>query len=447
MVERYLFLFLFLFLNFLLKAQWILVFEDNFDGTTLDTSKWYNTQPWGQYPPDKLPVIFLPENVSVHNGYLWLTLKKDSNTYFVPNLGGNFTYRYSAGMVWSKKLFKYGIFEAKIKIPNERGVWSAFWLYGSALYGDEIDIFEQYWPKINKNKVNLKSTIHHSNKQISDDNIYKRSFLDQWHTYKLKWNDNKIEIYFDNKLVSDFKKNNNGNAYNTLAGNILGHTVKYPENAENVILNISVHKDFSPSNLPQTMFVDYIRVWQKQNCNDLVTICNYNAKFDNNVFTGRIIEAGGNGCNVVVNENEYLDLLATQEIHLKPGFSVKKGGNFVAKIVPCSSYKFYEEIEKNDTSKESRNFDVNTITYDEINHNKSDYEIFPNPFNECINVSINEIEDSYIVVYDLLGNIRYYEKIYKCDQKINLTHLEKGVYIIKLIINRNNVYYEKVVKI
>jgi hypothetical protein len=78
---------------------------------------------------------------------------------------------------------------------------------------------------------------------------------------------------------------------------------------------------------------------------------------------------------------------------------------------------------------------------------KSDiYEIFPNPFSDYIQVSINEMGDSYIEVYDLLGKMRHYEKIYSDNQKINLTHLEKEIYLIKLITNQNMVSYEKVVK-
>jgi hypothetical protein len=130
-------------------------------------------------------------------------------------------------------------------------------------------------------------------------------------------------------------------------------------------------------------------------------------------------------------------LLATQEIHIKPGFSVGKGGNFVAKIVTCSSYspKMGEEEVKANADEEIENIRESNI-----------YEIFPNPFSDYIQVSISEIGDSYIEVYDLLGKMRHYEKIYSNVQKINLTHLEKGVYIIKLVKNQKEVSYEKVVK-
>ena len=441
-IKRFLFLLVNGFFCFLLSAQgihWKLVFEDNFDGTTLDTSLWYNTQPWGQFHPDTFPIIFLPENVSVHDGHLWLILKKDGNRHYVPNLGDSFTYPYSAGMIWSKKRFKYGIFEARIKIPKERELWSAFWLYGSGQYGDEIDIFEQCDHKLIKNNENIEKgdlhkdsvnfavTIHNLGKAIPDNNYYhKKKFLKEWHTYKLEWGIRNINIYIDDKLVTHFEKDE--------YGNIKGSNVKYPENAQSIIFNINQWK--SISFYPQAMLVDYIRVWQETNCDDEVKICNYDEVFDDNIVTGRIIEVGGDGCNVVVPENKQLEVLATQEIHIKPGFSVKKGGNFVARIEPCSSYfpKVGEEKVEANADEEGKNI------------RESNIEILPNPFSDYIQVSINEIGDSYIEVYDLLGKMRHYEKIYSNVQKINLTHLEKGVYLIKLVKNQKEVSYEKVVK-
>lgn len=430
---------------FSLVGQWIVVFEDHFNGNTLNTAYWYNKRKWGDFPPNVEPVIYLTENVFLQNGYLHLILKNDNRWHYVPNLNTIHFYPYSGGMIWSKKYFRYGIFEAKIKLPNEKKLWSAFWLYGSATYGDEIDIFEQYWT--NK-KVNLKSTIHHSGEQISDNNKYNTSFLDNWHTYTLSWDDKNlnnacIKVHIDGNKVSDFKKNNNDRLYNTYLGNIVGETVDYPEKGQNIIFNLFLH-DNTPS-LPQTMLVDYIKVWQKQNCNDIVTICNYDAKFDNNIFTGRIIKSGDN-CNVIVNENEHLDLLATKEIHLKPGFSVKKGGYFLGKIIPCSSYKLDEENVYIDTTDENINIDTNIIKFKEIYNNYVGYRIFPNPFSEHLNISLKQIENSYFVIYDILGNIKHYEKFYNNNQEINLINLENGVYLSKLFINQKS-YYEKVIKI
>jgi beta-glucanase (GH16 family) len=439
-MKKFLFLLVNVFFCFLLSAQgihWKLVFEDNFDGTTLDTTVWYDTRPWGQYHPSVRPIIFLPENVSVHDGYLWLTLKKDGNRYYVPNLNGSFRYPYSAGMIWSKKHFKYGFFEARIKIPEVRDLWSAFWLYGSGQYGDEIDIFEQCPHEIINNeekvylppkRVNFAVTIHNLGKAIVDNNYYHtKKFLKKWHTYKLRWGIRDLDIYIDDNLVTHFEKDE--------YGYIRGSNVKYPENAENIIFNISQWG--SISSYPQMMLVDYIRVWQEINCDDELKICNYNEFFDHSIVSGRIIEVGGDGCNVVVPENKQLEVLATQEIHIKPGFSVKKGGNFVAKIVPCSSYPQKMGGEKVEANADE---EVKNIRESDI------FEISPNPFSDYLYVSINEMGDSYIEVYDLLGKMRHYEKIYSNVQKINLTHLEKGVYIIKLIINQNMVSYEKVVK-
>jgi hypothetical protein len=318
-------------------------------------------------------------------------------------------------------------------------LWSAFWLYGSGQYGDEIDIFEQCPDKLIKNNENIEKgyldedsvnfavTIHNLGKAIVDNNIYDTSFLHDWHTYKLRWGIRDLDIYIDDNLVTHFEKDE--------YGYIRGSNVKYPENAENIIFNISQWG--SISSYPQMMLVDYIRVWQEINCDDELKICNYNKFFDHSIVSGRIIEVGGDGCNVVVPENKQLELLATQEIHIKPGFSVKKGGNFVAKIEPCSSYspKMGEEKVEANANEEIENIRESNI-----------YEIFPNPFSDYLYVSIKEMGDSYIEVYDLLGKMRHYEKIYSNDQKINLTHLEKGIYLIKLITNQNMVSYEKVVK-
>jgi len=219
-MKKYLYLFIFVFANSLLSAQWISVFDDEFNEDTLDLNKWYNIQPWGQYDPRVLPIVFLRENVSLKNGYLLLTLKEDHKTPYSEDT--SLKYSYSAGMIWSKKYFKYGIFEARIKIPNVRGVWSAFWLYGSGQYGDEIDIFEQCPHKIiynnkkdNKisispNLVNLAVTIHNLGEAVWDNNIYDTSFLHDWHTYKLIWDDKYIKIYIDDEKISAFKKSRKG---------------------------------------------------------------------------------------------------------------------------------------------------------------------------------------------------------------------------------------------
>lgn len=58
---------------------YVLEFEDNFDGTALDTSKW-GIQPWGQgaLEHSAFMEVNLLENVSVSNGICYITAKKET---------------------------------------------------------------------------------------------------------------------------------------------------------------------------------------------------------------------------------------------------------------------------------------------------------------------------------------------------------------------------------
>lgn len=73
-------------------------------------------------------VDWMSDNDSIKNGNKFDGLNKRN-------------FKYSAGMIQSKKTFQYGYFEIKFKTPKERGFWPAFWLYGGTP-NEEIDWME-----------------------------------------------------------------------------------------------------------------------------------------------------------------------------------------------------------------------------------------------------------------------------------------------------------------
>jgi beta-glucanase (GH16 family) len=88
-----------------------LVWSDEFEGSALDTNKWfYRTG-------GRLLSFQKPENVSVVDGLLRLVLKKEE-------VGG---LHYTAGGVISKREFVYGYFEARFRCPKQAGWHTAFW--------------------------------------------------------------------------------------------------------------------------------------------------------------------------------------------------------------------------------------------------------------------------------------------------------------------------------
>jgi beta-glucanase (GH16 family) len=159
---------------------------------------------------------------------------------------------------------KYGRFEARIKIPRGQGVWSAFWMLGN-------DIDQVGWAKcgeidIMENIGREPSTIHgtiHGPGYSGAKNIGapfnlpdKKVFADDFHLYATEWNENSISFFVD------------GNLYKTITPKDLPEGTKWVfDHPFFMILNVAVGgpwggKPDETTVFPQTMTVDYIRVYQ-----------------------------------------------------------------------------------------------------------------------------------------------------------------------------------------
>ena len=89
-----------------------LVWSDEFDGATLDPVKWNYRTDSKHWSTQK------PENVTISNGILHLAVKKEE--------AGKMHYT-GAGII-SKQPFKYGLYEARFKVPPGAGWHSSFWM-------------------------------------------------------------------------------------------------------------------------------------------------------------------------------------------------------------------------------------------------------------------------------------------------------------------------------
>jgi len=113
---------------------------DEFNGPSLDVSKWWTRYIYNNGMLDHLndeKEHFRENNNHVFsNGSLQLTAR-------IVSPG-----QYESGMIRSKMTFKYGYFEARVKMPPGIGMWPAFWLNadstpdGKVGWPPEIDIFE-----------------------------------------------------------------------------------------------------------------------------------------------------------------------------------------------------------------------------------------------------------------------------------------------------------------
>ena len=114
-----------------------LIFDDEFNGTTLDTSKWItNAGRGGVCTSVDVGGIacFDPQAVSVSNGSAHIETNRQS-------ING---YSYLAGIINTdtKYYFTYGYFDIRAKMPKGDGLWSGIWLYNTVGDANEIDIVE-----------------------------------------------------------------------------------------------------------------------------------------------------------------------------------------------------------------------------------------------------------------------------------------------------------------
>lgn len=235
-----------------------LVWSDEFNYTGLpDSTKWsYDTggHGWGnnekQYYTQKRP-----ENASVKNGELSITAIKEAFD------GASYT---SARLVSKNKGdWKYGRFEIKAKMPKGRGLWPAIWMlptdwkYGNWPESGEIDIMEHvgYLPDSVFGTVHT-DAYNHSIGTQKGARTFRTDLSDVFHVYMLDWDEGEIRIYIDDEL------------YFTCKNEKKTHREWPFDQRFYLLLNIAVGGNWGgtmgidESVFPQTMEVDYVRVYQ-----------------------------------------------------------------------------------------------------------------------------------------------------------------------------------------
>ncbi|ADO75090.1 Glycoside hydrolase, family 16 [Stigmatella aurantiaca DW4/3-1] len=104
-----------------IRGTWQLQFQDEFDGASLDGTKW---RLGGHYAGIAGVGGNSPKNVSVSGGNLRIKAQQGAMSF------SGKSYAYSGGEVSSFFNYRqqYGYFEARVKSPPVNGLWPAFWL-------------------------------------------------------------------------------------------------------------------------------------------------------------------------------------------------------------------------------------------------------------------------------------------------------------------------------
>ena len=261
-------------------TAWQCTFDDEFNGTTLDTSKWFvQTTAASGFHSGAECFLNDPNNISVANGTLNLTVRRTAPFTCKTPYGGYAT-QYTSGTVNTLNRFAqtYGRFEVRAQLPatTVAGLQETLWLWPSNPYkyglwpaSGEIDFGEFYsqyagWniPYLHYNV--LQSTVS----WLTNTNVYTafpapynqpgmncRINQSGFNTYTLTWSPGQLVIQVNgaNCIV------NNYSAFG------LSGAAPFDQPffvALTQALGIGSNAPTAATPLPATTRVDYVRVWK-----------------------------------------------------------------------------------------------------------------------------------------------------------------------------------------
>lgn len=235
------------------------VWADEFDGTSLDLSKWepqigdgcdIGLCGWGN---NELQ-YYKAENATVSNGTLKITAKEERVK--------NKQYTSARLRTLNQGDFYFGRMEARIKLTEGQGIWPAFWMlptdevYGGWPQSGEIDIMEN----VGHEPARVHGTIHYG--QPYPDNsstgahydLPSGKFSDGFHTFAIEKEQGVIRWYVDDVL------------YSTKTPSDTDPEIWPFDERFHFLLNVAVGGNW-PGNpdettvFPQVLEADYVRVY------------------------------------------------------------------------------------------------------------------------------------------------------------------------------------------
>lgn len=269
-----------------LSDSFQLVFEDDFDGNSLNDKKWNTSFLWGPYLPINSEEQIYPDILGEHKDYQYnpfsiddgilnITARsvdeselpeaqdptsqqfvnnptwrssggyrdRNSENYYVPG--------YVSGILTSYNSFKFvnGYAEIRAKMPAGSGLWPAFWLLnGYYVYQQpEIDIIEFR----GENPDEIVHSYHYYSSQglqSESSSFTGDDFTAGFHTFGVHWQPDRIDWYVDGEIT------------HTTSAETISSQLMY------LILNLAVGGGFvsevDQQALPASLQVDYVRVWQ-----------------------------------------------------------------------------------------------------------------------------------------------------------------------------------------
>lgn len=302
-------------------TEWMLLFEDQFDGISIDESFWgyefHDSAPadrmiWHKRNKDVIcngeemnkkiaeheAAILSPNNVVVSNGTVKLHYKNESENYsglfereFDPPLEiapcGNeindpFSIDFGYTIGGLIPLQECGFLpkghlkmEARVRIPSKDGIWSAFWSFNGA---NEIDVFEVFG---NGDNEEFRSSLFQHPQELNCGIDASRPNDNDFHIYTVIYTPWKIQIFLDDELKVEFHKYRNAISQQVFEGNCgdifdswIYHELRsFPiEQWWRPYLTGAIDRkkgEDGDVDVPAVFEIDWVRVWRKEFCDNV----------------------------------------------------------------------------------------------------------------------------------------------------------------------------------
>ncbi|HKI44578.1 MAG TPA: family 16 glycosylhydrolase [Balneolales bacterium] len=234
-----------------------LVWSDEFNEKQLNQNEWnYETggNGWGNNELEYY--TSRPQNVFLSSGNLIIEARKE-------NYSGNY-YTSARITTQGKEEFTYGRIDIRAKLPVAAGMWPALWMLGSNISTvgwpecGETDIMEL----IGKNAKQVIGSLHWKKSDGTEgtfNNSYSltsEDFSQHFHVFSLLWSKDSLQISVDSVTYVKASRQDISNGI-------------YPfDKPSFFIFNVAVGGNWpgppdESTQFPQRMFVDYVRVFQK----------------------------------------------------------------------------------------------------------------------------------------------------------------------------------------
>ncbi|MCL2913499.1 glycoside hydrolase family 16 protein [Shewanella corallii] len=296
------------------EPGWQLVWQDEFD--TLDTGKWsFEVNCWGGGNNEQQCYTDRSDNAYVKDGVLNIVARKenfngpavqdDQQGYDRHDKSGAKPFTSARLRSKNKGDWTYGRFEIRAKLPQGQGTWPAIWMlptdnkYGLWPASGEIDIMEAVnlgSPSDRKGaaadevETRVHGTLHYGREWPQ--NVYtgtgyrlpdNLSPTDDFHVYAIEWEPGEIRWYVDGQHYATQRAEGWYSQFRDVSGNWVSQPADAPFNARfHMILNLAVggawsanvnDKGIDEKAFPQTLSVDYVRVYRCGHKKDPVFGC------------------------------------------------------------------------------------------------------------------------------------------------------------------------------